>query len=73
MWDTAADTITRLSHDRPCPSCGHATHIYLACSDTCGCVPPPAPGSTPSLEGPYLPKRSRHFGLQTEDPFALAG
>jgi len=72
MWDTAAVTITRLSHDRPCPSCGHPTHVYLACSDTCGCVPPPAPGSTPALEA-YVPRRSQHFGLETKDPFALAG
>jgi hypothetical protein len=71
MWDTAAVTITRLSHDRPCPSCGHPTHVYLACSDTCGCVPPPAPGM-PLLEAPDIPRRSRHSVLQT-DPFLLAG
>ena len=35
----------RLSHDRPCSACGHAAHTYLPCSDTCGCVPPRAPGS----------------------------
>jgi hypothetical protein len=47
MWDTAADTITRISHDPPCSRCGHATHVYLACSDTCACIPPPVPGSVP--------------------------
>lgn len=35
---------TCLSHDLPCPACGHARHTFLACSDTCACVPPPLPG-----------------------------
>jgi len=29
----------RWSHDRPCPRCGHAIHLYLACSETCRCRP----------------------------------
>ncbi len=39
MFDQAEDAGTRLSHDRPCPRCGHAMHTYLACSDTCACRP----------------------------------
>lgn len=26
-----------LSHDRPCPYCGHAGHYYLPCDRECGC------------------------------------
>lgn len=49
MWDLAelSSTGTHLSHDPPCLTCGHAAHHYLSCSDTCGCVPPPVPGSVP--------------------------
>lgn len=39
MWDTVETTSTHLSHDRPCPACGHATHTYLPCSDSCDCEP----------------------------------
>lgn len=40
MWDTVESIpATHLSHDMPCPRCGHAKHTYLACSDTCGCRP----------------------------------
>jgi hypothetical protein len=50
MWDTAEHTGrgSRLSHDRPCAACGHATHTFLACSETCACEPPPAPGTLPT-------------------------
>jgi len=44
MWDTVETTRDHLSHDMPCPGCGHAAHRFLSCSDSCGCVPPPAPG-----------------------------
>jgi hypothetical protein len=44
MWDTVETTTTHLSHDMPCPGCGHATHTFLSCSDTCDCVPAPLPG-----------------------------
>jgi hypothetical protein len=47
MWDTVETATTHLSHDMPCPGCGHATHTYLSCSDSCACVPPPAPGTMP--------------------------
>ena len=41
MWGTPLQTNNEhLSRDRPCPRCGHAVHIYLACSDICDCVPP---------------------------------
>jgi hypothetical protein len=38
MWDTVDTNGTHLSHDMPCPGCGHATHSYLPCSDSCACV-----------------------------------
>jgi hypothetical protein len=44
MWDTPQTNTIHLTHDRPCPRCGHAAHTYLACSDTCACVPPAVPG-----------------------------
>ena len=31
MWDTIQSNGIHLSHDLPCPSCGHAVHTYLAC------------------------------------------
>lgn len=43
MWDTVENASSHLSHDVPCPRCGHATHTYLPCSDTCTCrrsIPP---------------------------------
>jgi hypothetical protein len=30
MWDIDETSRTHLSHDMPCPHCGHATHTYLA-------------------------------------------
>lgn len=39
MWDTVSESSTHLSHDMPCAECGHAVHTYLACSDSCDCVP----------------------------------
>ena len=47
MWDTVHTTTQHLSHDLPCTRCGHAAHTYLACSDTCACVPPAMPGTVP--------------------------
>lgn len=38
MWDTVETNSTHLSHDMPCPNCGHAIHTYLPCSDSCDCV-----------------------------------
>lgn len=41
MWDTVPESrenTLRLSHEMPCPRCGHATHHYLPCSDRCDCV-----------------------------------
>jgi hypothetical protein len=43
MWDTVQTNQEHLSHDMPCARCGHAAHTYLACSDTCACVPPLLP------------------------------
>jgi len=45
MWDTVQTNEMHLSHDLPCPRCGHAVHTYLACSDTCACEPTALPGS----------------------------
>ncbi len=48
MWDTADDAVdgnVHLSHDMPCPRCGHAPHNYLECSDTCRCEPSLLPGA----------------------------
>jgi len=46
MWTTTSTTQHQhLSHDLPCPACGHAVHTYLACSDTCACPPTVMPGS----------------------------
>jgi len=49
MWDTAESPSTvHLSHDLPCPRCRHAVHTFLACSDTCDCVPVSMPGAQPA-------------------------
>jgi hypothetical protein len=45
MWDTVDTTDVHLSHDLPCPGCGHAVHTYLACSETCDCVRTSMPGT----------------------------
>lgn len=45
MWDTVQTDDRHLSHDLPCPRCGHAVHTYLACSDTCDCVRTVLPGT----------------------------
>ena len=46
MWDNAEQSTTiHLSHDMPCARCGHASHTYLACSDTCDCEPAALPGA----------------------------
>jgi len=39
MWDTVEAPAIPLSHEMPCPGCGHATHTYLPCSDGCDCAP----------------------------------
>jgi hypothetical protein len=47
VYDIPETSQVHISHDLPCSRCGHATHTYLACSDTCDCAPQPAPGATP--------------------------
>jgi hypothetical protein len=41
MWDTVQDQESRqtvhLTHDLPCPECGHGPHSFLPCSDSCPC------------------------------------
>jgi len=49
MWDTVDTSSSRLSHDMPCPRCNHGRHTYLACSDTCSCLPDAAGGDRPTL------------------------
>jgi hypothetical protein len=45
MWDGPQTNQLHLSHDLPCPACGHAAHTYLACSDICSCPPTAMPGA----------------------------
>jgi hypothetical protein len=45
MWDTVSDDDQHLSHDLPCPRCGHAMHTYLVCDEHCDCAPCQLPGS----------------------------
>jgi hypothetical protein len=45
MWDTVSDNDQHLSHDLPCPRCGHAMHTYLVCDERCDCAPCEMPGS----------------------------
>ncbi|GAA3529434.1 hypothetical protein [Nocardioides daeguensis] len=48
MWNTIPDSPHQhLSHDLPCPACGHAVHTFLACSESCDCAPTVMPGSLP--------------------------
>ncbi len=45
MWDVVNDAGDHLSHDLPCPRCGHAMHTFLACDERCDCAPCVMPGS----------------------------
>jgi hypothetical protein len=45
MWDSVSDNDQHLSHDLPCPRCGHGVHTYLACDEGCDCAPCVMPGS----------------------------
>jgi hypothetical protein len=45
MWDRPQTNQIHLSHDLPCPRCGHAAHVYLTCDDGCGCAPTSMPGA----------------------------
>ncbi|WP_169570530.1 hypothetical protein [Nocardioides insulae] len=49
MWDTVQISTEHMSHDLPCPHCGHALHTFLPCSDTCACVPRPMPGAAAAV------------------------
>jgi hypothetical protein len=52
MWDTVQTDSQHLSHDLPCPGCGHAVHTFLACGDTCDCAKTGLPGTAaPTLSG----------------------
>ena len=45
MWDTIESETVHLSHDLPCPQCGHGVHTYLPCSETCDCSCTVMPGA----------------------------
>lgn len=48
MWDTAEmlhSSDAQLSHDLPCPACGHGAHTVLPCGGGCDCPPVAMPGS----------------------------
>jgi hypothetical protein len=45
MWDTVETSPAHLSHDLPCPRCGHGIHTFLSCGDGCECRPVVLPGS----------------------------
>lgn len=49
MWDTVEIQNTHLSHDPPCPWCGHAAHVYLPCDKECGCRAQAMPGAVDPL------------------------
>jgi hypothetical protein len=53
MWDTVQENNLHLSHDLPCPRCGHAMHTFLVCDEHCDCEPGEMPG------GPLLSARGR--------------
>lgn len=44
MWDTVEENSIHISHDLPCPRCGHPPHVYLRCGEACDCEPAPMPG-----------------------------
>jgi hypothetical protein len=46
MWDTVETSGDHLSHDMPCPRCGHAVHTFLSCGDGCDCLPTLMPGDS---------------------------
>lgn len=43
-WATSSASAAQLSHDLPCPSCGHGIHTVLPCRDDCRCPPVVLPG-----------------------------
>jgi hypothetical protein len=62
MWDNTERSATgRLSHDLPCAACGHPTHRFLACSESCACVPPPLPGLPEPRPERRAPQASLHL------------
>lgn len=46
MWDDDEDDAppAGLSHEMPCPRCGHPPHLFLRCHDSCDCDPDGMPG-----------------------------
>jgi hypothetical protein len=45
MWEIEPDdNAATLSHEMPCPRCGHPPHLFLRCGDECDCEPEEMPG-----------------------------
>jgi hypothetical protein len=47
MWETPPDDgsgAEPLTHEMPCPRCGHPPHLFLACGGDCDCEPEEMPG-----------------------------
>jgi hypothetical protein len=42
--DEKSDDAEPLTHEMPCPRCGHPPHLFLACGDDCECEPDGMPG-----------------------------
>lgn len=45
MWETVPIVDVHMSHDLPCPQCGHPAHSYLPCGDACDCTRSAMPGA----------------------------
>ena len=70
MWDTVQTNDEHLSHDMPCPRCGHALHTFLACGElrlrargacpaSSRCSPPDQPPSHDRSSDPPRSARCR--------------
>jgi len=47
MWETPREDdggAEPLTHEMPCPRCGHPPHLFLACGGDCDCQPDEMPG-----------------------------
>jgi len=46
MWETprSEEAERILTHEMPCPRCGHPPHLFLACGGDCECKPDGMPG-----------------------------
>lgn len=58
MWDTVQTPATHLSHDLPCPACGHEVHTHLVCGNGCACPPMALPGAADRSRDGLRPSRA---------------